>query len=37
MPGARRTRSLAWEENKPHEHSHYGFTGITRHSRTQWF
>jgi hypothetical protein len=34
MPGARRTRSLAWKIEKPHERSHHRSTGITRHSRT---
>src|SRR5437660_822957 len=37
MPGARCTRSLAWEKIEPHEHSHHRFTGVTRHSRTRWF
>jgi hypothetical protein len=37
MPGARCTRSLAWKKIEPHERSHCGFTGFTRHSRTQWF
>src|SRR3982075_4163632 len=27
MPGAQCTRSLAWDENEPHEHSHHGHTG----------
>jgi hypothetical protein len=35
MPGARCTRSLAWDKNKPHERSHHGRTGFTRHSRTR--
>jgi hypothetical protein len=29
MPGARCTRSLAWEKIEPHEHSHHRFTGVT--------
>ena len=37
MPGAQSTRSLACEINKAHERSHHRSTGITRHSRTQWF
>src|SRR6202790_5199720 len=37
MPGAQCTRSLACEINKAHEHSHHRSTGVTRHSRTQWF
>jgi hypothetical protein len=37
MPDAQCTRSLVCEENKhAHEYSQRG-TGITRHSRTQWF
>jgi hypothetical protein len=32
MPGARCTRSLAWEKIEPHECSHHGHTGYTRHS-----
>jgi hypothetical protein len=30
-PGARCTRSPVWGKNKPHERSHYRFTGNTRH------
>jgi hypothetical protein len=37
MPGAQCTRGLACEINKAHERSHHRSTGITRHSRTQWF
>jgi hypothetical protein len=37
MPGAQCTRSLACEINKAHERRHHRSTGITRHSRTQWF
>src|SRR6202035_5192164 len=37
MPGAQCTHSLACEINKAHERSHHRSTGITRHSRTQWF
>src|ERR1700719_332832 len=38
MPGARCTRSLAcaWDSKYAHEYSQRA-TGITRHSRTQWF
>jgi len=32
MPGARCTRSLACENKKAHEHSHYGHAEIIRHS-----
>jgi hypothetical protein len=35
MPGAHCTRSLAWKKQKPHERSHHGRAGITRHSRTR--
>jgi hypothetical protein len=35
MPGARCTRGLAWEKIEPHERSHHGRTGETRHSRTR--
>src|SRR5713226_7773632 len=37
MPGTQCTRSLACKLNKAHERSHHRSTGITRHSRTQWF
>jgi hypothetical protein len=37
MPGARRARSLACKMKKAHEHSHYGHTGITRHSLRNGF
>jgi len=37
MPGARRTRSLACEIKKAHEHSHHGHTGFTRHSPRNGF
>jgi len=37
MPGARCTRSLICKKVKAYERSHRGFTGFTRHSRTQWF
>src|SRR6266446_645117 len=37
MPGAQCTRSLACRLNKAHERSHHRSTGVTRHSRTQWF
>jgi hypothetical protein len=36
-PGARCTRSLAWELKKPHEHSHHRFTGVTRPSLRNGF
>ena len=35
MPGARCTRSLAWDKSEPHERSHHGRAGFTRHSRTR--
>src|ERR1700680_1893819 len=37
MPGAQCTRGLACEINKAHERRHHRSTGVTRHSRTQWF
>jgi hypothetical protein len=37
MPGARCTRSLACKMKQAHERSRRSYTGITRHSRTQWF
>ena len=37
MPGAQCARSLAWEMKKPHEHSHHGHTGNTRHSPRNGF
>src|SRR6266481_4748610 len=37
MPGARCTRSLVCDKNKPHERSHHGHTGTTRHSPRNGF
>ena len=37
MPGARCARSLVCEMIKAHKHSHYGHTGITRHSPRNGF
>jgi hypothetical protein len=37
MPGARCARSLAWELEIPHERSHHGHTGLTRHSPRNGF
>ena len=37
MPGAQCTHSLACNVKVAHERSHHRSTGITRHSRTQWF
>jgi hypothetical protein len=37
MPGARRTRSLACEVKKAHEHSHHRFAGSARHSLRNGF
>jgi hypothetical protein len=37
MPDARCIRSLVCSVLVAHECSHHGRTGITRHSRTQWF
>jgi hypothetical protein len=37
MPGARCTRSLAWEMEKPHEQSHYRYAETNRHSPRNGF
>ena len=37
MPGAQCARSLAWKMIKPHERSHHGHTGFTRHSPRNGF
>ena len=37
MPGAQSARSLACENLKAHERSHYGHTGFTRHSPRDGF
>jgi hypothetical protein len=37
MPGARCTRSLAWEMKKPHEQSHHRYAETGRHSPRDGF